>query len=108
VPTPIKVAAFNCSIKSESGRESSSTDVLLREMMREFARLGAGARRGRLHHPGRRSDLLGGRSHGFERIQESPQDSEGRRSMEQDAGIECGASRARLKKSGYPGIAGGR
>jgi len=28
--------------------------------------------------------------------------------MEQDAGIECGASRARLKKSGYPGVAGGR
>jgi multimeric flavodoxin WrbA len=41
VPTPIKVAAFNCSLKSARNRESSSTDALLDQMMREFARLGA-------------------------------------------------------------------
>jgi multimeric flavodoxin WrbA len=37
----INIAAFNCSLKSGAGRESSSTDVLLGQMMKEFSRLGA-------------------------------------------------------------------
>ena len=37
----LKVAAFNCSLKSESDREDSSTDVLLGQIMKEFAKLGA-------------------------------------------------------------------
>jgi multimeric flavodoxin WrbA len=37
----LKVAAFNCSLKSESDRENSSTDALLGQLMKEFAKLGA-------------------------------------------------------------------
>jgi multimeric flavodoxin WrbA len=37
----IKVAAFNCSLKSESDRAKSSTDALLGQLMKEFAKLGA-------------------------------------------------------------------
>jgi multimeric flavodoxin WrbA len=37
---PLKVAAFNCSLKSANGRETSSTDALLKQIMREFSALG--------------------------------------------------------------------
>jgi multimeric flavodoxin WrbA len=40
----LKVAAFNCSLKSEEGRETSSTDALLGQVMGEFAQLGAKGR----------------------------------------------------------------
>ncbi len=36
-----RVAAFNCSLKSESDKETSSTDALLDLLMKEFAKLGA-------------------------------------------------------------------
>jgi hypothetical protein len=39
--TEIKVAAFNCSLKSKKARETSSTEVLLRQVMAEFLSLGA-------------------------------------------------------------------
>jgi multimeric flavodoxin WrbA len=37
----VRVAAFNCSLKSESYKETSSTDALLGLLMKEFAKLGA-------------------------------------------------------------------
>src|SRR5690348_7023170 len=37
----LKVAAFNCTLKSGSGKEPSSTEVLLGQVVREFAKLGA-------------------------------------------------------------------
>jgi multimeric flavodoxin WrbA len=37
----IRVAAFNCSLKSQGGKETSSTDALLGQLMKEFAKLGA-------------------------------------------------------------------
>lgn len=41
-PRPaLKVIAFNCSLKSASGKEASSTDALLDEVMTEFKKHGA-------------------------------------------------------------------
>jgi multimeric flavodoxin WrbA len=37
----LKVVAFNCSLKSARGREKSSTDVLLKQLLAAMARLGA-------------------------------------------------------------------
>ena len=37
----LKVAAFNCSLKSAQDREKSSTDVLLRQVLAAFSRYGA-------------------------------------------------------------------
>lgn len=38
---PLKVLAFNCSLKSENGGEASSTDVLLKQLMAELEKQGA-------------------------------------------------------------------
>jgi multimeric flavodoxin WrbA len=37
----LKVLAFNCSLKSAGGREKSSTDVLLKQLLAQLAKLGA-------------------------------------------------------------------
>jgi multimeric flavodoxin WrbA len=39
--SPLKVLAFNCTLKSSASREKSSTEVLLKELMRAFTRRGA-------------------------------------------------------------------
>src|SRR3954447_803626 len=39
--TPLKVLAFNCSLKSAAGKEESSTEVLLRQLMDELEKHGA-------------------------------------------------------------------
>jgi len=39
--TPLKVLAFNCSLKSASGKEKSSTDVLLRQLLDALKEHGA-------------------------------------------------------------------
>jgi multimeric flavodoxin WrbA len=42
MPTPkVKVLAFNCSLKSASGNEKSSTDALLAQLLKEFEGRGA-------------------------------------------------------------------
>lgn len=42
MPSPqLKVLAFNCTLKSAHGREKSSTDALLTQLMDELAELGA-------------------------------------------------------------------
>jgi multimeric flavodoxin WrbA len=42
MPAPtLKVLAFNCSLKSAGGREASSTDVLLKQLLDALARHGA-------------------------------------------------------------------
>ena len=40
-PVPLKVLAFNCSLKSARDKEKSSTDVLLKQMLEAFEELGA-------------------------------------------------------------------
>jgi multimeric flavodoxin WrbA len=40
-PPKLKVLAFNCSLKSGHGREKSSTDALLNQLMDELGKLGA-------------------------------------------------------------------
>src|SRR6202044_3050766 len=40
-PRALKVLAFNCSLKSANGRETSSTDVLLKQLLKALARHGA-------------------------------------------------------------------
>ena len=40
-PSRLKVAAFNCSLKTSRGPETSSTDVLLGQLLDEMAHLGA-------------------------------------------------------------------
>lgn len=40
-PKPLDVLAFNCSLKSAAGKETSSTDVLLRQLMDELKKHGA-------------------------------------------------------------------
>jgi multimeric flavodoxin WrbA len=42
MPRPdLKILAFNCSLKSARGKEKSSTDVLLQQMLDEFEEFGA-------------------------------------------------------------------
>jgi multimeric flavodoxin WrbA len=41
MPSALKVAAFNCSLKSASSREKSSTDVLLKQVLDAFGKHGA-------------------------------------------------------------------
>jgi len=40
MPSALKVAAFNCSLKSASSREKSSTDVLLKQVLDAFGKHG--------------------------------------------------------------------
>ncbi len=40
-PPKLKVLAFNCSLKSAHGREKSSTDALLKQILGELEKLGA-------------------------------------------------------------------
>jgi multimeric flavodoxin WrbA len=40
-PVPLKVLAFNCSLKSARDKEKSSTDVLLKQMLEAFEEHGA-------------------------------------------------------------------
>lgn len=39
-PTPLSVIAFNCSLKSATSKESSSTEVLLRQLLAELEKHG--------------------------------------------------------------------